>query len=95
MEQFEYMKLKLSNLPKDFIKEYDLTPKVDQNGYVSVEIRRRMYRLTQAGLLAQQLIKKLLNAKWYSKSTLSLATGPTPGVTSRLPSAWDISASST
>ena len=70
MEQFEYMKLKLSNLPKDFIKEYDLTPKVDQNGYVSVEIRRRMYGLTQAGLLTQQLIEKLLNAKGYSQSTL-------------------------
>ena len=31
MEQFKYIKLKLSDLPKDFKKEYDLAPKVDQN----------------------------------------------------------------
>ena len=55
MERFEYMKLKLSNLPKDFIKEYDLAPKVDQNGYVYVEIRRGMYGLPQEGLLDQQM----------------------------------------
>ena len=28
MKRFKYMKLKLNNLPKDFIKEYDLAPKV-------------------------------------------------------------------
>ena len=46
------MKLKLSDLPEDFIMKYDLAPKVDPNGYVYVEIRRGMYRLPQAGLLA-------------------------------------------
>ena len=71
MERFEYMNLKLSNLPKDFIKEYDLAPKVDQNGYVYVEIRRGMYVLPQAVLLAQQLIEKRLNAKGYNQSTLA------------------------
>ena len=70
MERFKYMKLKLSDLPKDFIKKYYPAPKVDRNGYVYVEIRRGMYGLQQAGLLAQQLIEKLLNAKRYSQSTL-------------------------
>ena len=64
------MKLKLSGLTKDFIKKYDLSPKVDQNGYVYVGIRCRMYGLTQAGLLAQQMLEKLLNAKGYSQRTL-------------------------
>ena len=70
MEQFEYMKLKLSNLPEDFIKKYDLVQKFDQNGYVYVEIRNGMYRLPQAGLLAKQLLEKRLNAKGYIQSTL-------------------------
>ena len=64
------MKLKLSYLPKDFIKEYDLAPKFDQNRYVYVEIRPGMYRLPQSGLLAQQLLEKRLNTKGYSQSTL-------------------------
>ena len=38
MERFKYMKLNLSNLPKDFINKYDLAPKFDQNGYVYVEM---------------------------------------------------------
>ena len=41
MKQFEYMKLKINDLPKDFIKEYDLAPKFDQNEYVYIEIRCR------------------------------------------------------
>ena len=45
MKRFKYMKLKLNGLPKDFIKQYDPSPKVDQNGYVYVEIRRGMYGL--------------------------------------------------
>ena len=64
------MKLNLSNLPKDVIKEYDLAPKFEQNGYVYVEIKRGMYGLPQAGLLAQQILEKRLNAKGYSQSTL-------------------------
>ena len=32
------MKLKLSDLPTDFIKEYYLAPKVDQNGYIYIDI---------------------------------------------------------
>ena len=44
-KKFEYMKLKFSDLPKDFIKEYDLAPKVYYNGYVYVGIRCGMYGL--------------------------------------------------
>ena len=57
MKRFKSMKLKLNDLPKYFIQEYDLASKVDQNGYFYVEIRRRMYRLPQAGLLSQQLLE--------------------------------------
>jgi len=34
MERFEYMRLKLSELPKGFVEKFNLSPKVDENGYV-------------------------------------------------------------
>ena len=55
MDRFEYMKLKLSDLSKDFVKPYDLASKVDKNGFVYLEIWRDMYGLPQAGILAQQI----------------------------------------
>ena len=56
MYRFEYMKLKLSNLPKDFVTLYNLVSKVDKNGFVYLEIRRGMYGLPQAGILDQHLL---------------------------------------
>ena len=38
MDRFEYMKLKLSNLPEDFVTLYNLMSKVDQNGFVYPKI---------------------------------------------------------
>ena len=64
------MKLKLSNLPEDFIKLYNLASKVDKNSFVYLEIRRGMYGLPQAGILAQQLLEKQLNNKGYSQENL-------------------------
>ena len=55
MERFKYMKLKLSDFPEDFFTLYNLVSKVDKNGFVYLEIRRGMYGLPQAGILAQQL----------------------------------------
>ena len=70
MKCFEYMRLKLSDLPEDFVERYNLEPKADKNRQIYVKIRRGMYGLSQAGLLAQQLIEERLNAKGYSQSTL-------------------------
>ena len=47
------MKLKLNDSPEDFIKKYDISPKIDQNGYVYVEIRHGIYGIPKSGLLAQ------------------------------------------
>ena len=38
MEQYEYMQLKLANLPKDVIKKYNLRERVTKNGYVYLKI---------------------------------------------------------
>ena len=54
-DQFEYMKQKLSDLPKYFVTLYNLASKVDKKDFVYLEIRRGMYGLPQAGILAQQL----------------------------------------
>ena len=58
MDRFEYMKLKLSNPPEDFVTLYNLVSKVDRNGFVYLKIRRGMYGLPQAGILSQQLLEK-------------------------------------
>ncbi len=71
MNQYKYMRIKLSNLPENTIKEYGLTDKVTAYGYAYVEIRRGMYGLPQAGLLAQQLLEKQFNKEGYHQSALT------------------------
>ena len=70
MYRFKYMKMKLSNLPKDFVTLYNLASKVEENGFVYLKIRRGMYGLPQPGILAQQLLEKQLNKKSYKQENL-------------------------
>ena len=59
MERFEYMRLAIHTLPDEIIQQYKLMDIV-HNGYIYVEIRRGMYGLPQAGIIAnQQLVKRL------------------------------------
>ena len=58
MDRFEYMKLKVSDLPEDFVTLYNLVSKVDKNGFVYLKIRRGMYGLPQAGIIFQHLLEK-------------------------------------
>ena len=53
------MRLKLEDLPKDFIEEYKLRDKVSKDRYVYVEIFKGMYGLPQAVILAQELLEKV------------------------------------
>ena len=71
MKRFEYMRLKLSDLPEDFAQHYNLADKVTKDGYVYIEVRKGMYGLPQAGLLAQQLLEKRLNKNGYHQSKLT------------------------
>ena len=64
------MKLELGDLPEDFVDQYQLESKTDKNCQVYVKMRKGMYGLPQAGLLAQQLLGERLNNKGYSQSTL-------------------------
>ena len=65
MKRFEYLKLKLSDIPQEIIDEYNLMEKVTPDEYVYVEIRRGMYGLPQGGLLAQEQLEKHLNKEGY------------------------------
>ena len=55
------MRLKLRDLPDDVIRYYNLENILTKDGYIYTEIRRGMYGLPVAGILAKQLLEKRLN----------------------------------
>ena len=71
MEQYEYMRLNLSDLLDDVIKHYNLEIKVTSDGCVYLEFQKGMYGLPQAGILAHQLLEKRLNDEGYTQSKLT------------------------
>jgi hypothetical protein len=68
MERPEFMRMKLSDLPEDFVKLYNLTNIADSNGVVYVKIQKGMYGLPQAGILANKLLEQRLNQHGYRQS---------------------------
>ena len=69
------------------MEEYRLEEMATSNGYVYVKIRKTMYDLPQAELMAHRLLEKRLNDADYYQSTLlfhSLAGGTGSGLGSRL-----------
>ena len=68
LPRYEYLKLKLSDVPQEVIDEYDLTKKATSDGHMYVQVRKGMYGLPQAGLIAQQLLEKRLNKEGYRQS---------------------------
>ena len=90
MSRYEYMRLKLSDLPADFVKHYDLAAKATGYGYVYVEIRRGMYGLPQSGLLAQKLLDNASTKRVTGRVSLPPAFGHTIGVPSHVPFALTI-----
>ena len=63
MDRYEYMRMKLNMFLDDFIEEYNLRDKVEPNGFVYIKVRKGMYGLPQAGLLAQNLLAKRLKSQ--------------------------------
>jgi hypothetical protein len=68
MSRYEYMQLKLSDMPEDLIAHYKLLNIATPDGYVYCEIRQGMYGLPQAGIIVQELLAKRLKAHGYSQS---------------------------
>jgi len=51
----EYVRIKITDIPAEFIEEYKLTG-TDRDGWIYFEIRRGCYGLPQAGILANDLL---------------------------------------
>jgi hypothetical protein len=64
LDRPEYIKIKLSDIPQEFIHEYNLLHHV-HNDWVYFEIRKGIYGLPQSGILAQKLLAERLAKKGY------------------------------
>jgi hypothetical protein len=65
LARYEYVRIPVSMVPDDIMNEYNLHSFVN-NGYLYVEVRKGMYGLPQAGLLANILFTKSLSKHGYS-----------------------------
>jgi len=68
MARYEYMQLKLADMPKDVIAHYNLDAILTPDGYIYCKIQKGMYGLPQAGIIAQQLLEKNLEEHGYHQS---------------------------
>ncbi len=55
--RYEYMQLRLADMPEDVIAHYKLNNIATPEGYIYCEIQKGMYGLPQAKIIAQQLLK--------------------------------------
>ena len=65
LDRFEYMRLPLRIIPDAIIEQYKLK-ELAQDGWVYIEIRKGMYGLPQAGILANKLLVKRLDKFGYA-----------------------------
>jgi hypothetical protein len=63
--RYEYMRLRLDNLPQEIIDKYNLTKIVNADGWVYVKICKGMYGLPQPSILANKLLEKHLAIRGY------------------------------
>ena len=56
----EYLCLKMADILPDVVEQYKLATKATEYVWIHVEIRKGMYGLSQAGLLAQELLEQCL-----------------------------------
>jgi hypothetical protein len=82
----ECMRLHLDIIPHKIINHYNLCAIVTPDGWVYIKIRKGMYGLPQAGILANQLLKNALPSKNITNANILLVSGATSGKTSC--SAW-------
>jgi hypothetical protein len=65
MEDPEYVHIKITDIPEEFILEYGLAGKEDKNGWIYFEIQQGCYGLPQAGILANNLLHCQLEEEGY------------------------------
>jgi hypothetical protein len=64
MARFEYMKIPIGVFPQATINQYNLNQHA-HNGFIYLEVRKAIYGLPQAGILANQLLKQRLRPFGY------------------------------
>jgi len=64
MDRFEYMKMPIGIFPQATIEQYNLNEHA-KNGFVYLEIRKAIYGLPQAGILANKLLRQRLRPHGY------------------------------
>jgi hypothetical protein len=70
LPRFENMKMLLSRFPEEIVQNYNLNA-LAVDGWVYIEIRKGMYGLKQAGLLANQLLQTRLAPFGYYPARLT------------------------
>ncbi len=68
MARYEYMRLRIADMPDNVIEHYNLRDKATPDGYIYCKIQKGMYGLPQAGIIAQQLLKERLQKHGYHQS---------------------------
>ena len=76
----EYIRMKLSNIPKEIIEEYKLLDKATPDRSIYIEATKGMYGLPQAGLLPTNSSKNVSTQKDTGRANLCQASGNTIGV---------------
>ena len=71
MEQSEYVRIKFSDTPQEFIEKYNLS-EAAQNGWFYFEILRGCYGLPQSGRLANDLLRTRLKKSGYYEAATTL-----------------------
>jgi hypothetical protein len=73
MDRYEYMWIPLRDIPSDILQQYNIAT-IARHDKVLVEIRKGMYRLPQAGIIAKHRLQAHLKTHGY------FATPNTPGM---------------
>ena len=71
LKRKEYLRMRITDMPDNVIDQYKLRDKVTKDGWIFVAVKRGMYGLPQAGILAQELLEQRLNQHGYSQSKLT------------------------
>ena len=66
----EFICISINDKPEQVIIEYKLREIADSKGIVFIQANRGMYKLTQSGLLVNELLEKRLNKRGYHQSKL-------------------------
>jgi hypothetical protein len=64
MPKLEYVRIKILDIPHEFIDEYKLTG-LDHDGWIYFKICQGCYGLPQAGILANNLLQSRLKAEGF------------------------------